>query len=288
MAAGLCLLLWLIPLAPSAARDQAVQQAIAAAVQALRNDGALTVAGEPLASRIVLPALYEKHDDAPLWSNPRSIEQLLGAIRRSDEEGLIPADYHVVALQALRQRLTEAGNSAPPELSADFDLLLTDSLVRLGYHLAFGKVDPEALDPDWNMQRQIEFLEAVRRLDEAIHDAGVDALLGSLRPALPSYARLIAALRDYHRIAAQGGWRSVPAGPALKPGMTDPRVAALRSRLAASGDLPGDASDSPHFDTPLEAAVRRFQRRHALTVDGVAGKATACSAAGTCGPDSII
>jgi murein L,D-transpeptidase YcbB/YkuD len=275
LATALCLLLWLFPLAPSAAQDTPVQQAIAAGVQSLRNGEPLTIASEPLASRIVLPALYENHDYAPLWSNPRAIDQLLAAIRTIDQEGLMPADYHLAALESLQQRLAAGKGAAPPGLAADFDLLLTDSLVRLGYHLGFGKVDPEALDPDWNMQRQIDYLGAVRRLDAAIHDAVIDALLGSLRPALPSYARLMAALREYRRIAAQGGWRSVPAGPTLKPGMTDPRVAALRRRLAASGDLTarGNAA-SLTYDATVETAVRQFQRRHGLTGDGVAGKAT--------------
>jgi murein L,D-transpeptidase YcbB/YkuD len=49
---------------------------------------------------------------------------------------------------------------------------------------------------------------------------------------------------------------------------------ALRHRLTASGDLSGDKADSPEFDKPVETAVRRFQERHGLTVDGVAGRAT--------------
>ena len=274
MAAAYCLLLWLLPLALFGAPGDTVHQTIATAVQALSNGTTLTIEGDPLVSRIVLPALYERHGNAPLWSNRRAIDQLLTVIRSIDREGLVPADYHLGALEALQQRLKAERGTAPPELTADFDLLLTDALVRLGYHLAFGKVDPEALDPDWNMQRQIEYLDAVRQLDESIHDGRIDALLASLRPAAPAYARLVAALREYRGIAAQGGWQSVPAGPSLKPGMSDPRIVALRRRLTASGDLSGDNADSPYFDAPVEAAVRRFQRRHGLTVDGVAGKAT--------------
>jgi murein L,D-transpeptidase YcbB/YkuD len=104
LAAALYLLLWLFPLAPSAAQDTPVRQAIAAGVQSLRNGEPLTIAGEPLASRIVLPALYENHDYAPLWSNPQAIDQLLAAIRTIDQEGLMPADYHLAALESLRNR----------------------------------------------------------------------------------------------------------------------------------------------------------------------------------------
>jgi murein L,D-transpeptidase YcbB/YkuD len=274
MTAALCLLLWLFPLILSAAPDKTPQQAIAAAVDTLGNGGTVTIEGEPLASRIVLPALYKVNNDAPLWSNPQAVNQLLGAIRTIDREGLLPADYHLTALEALQQRMVAGEDAASPELVADFDLLLTDALVRLSYHLAFGKVDPEALDPDWNLRRQLEQPETVSRLDDAIRNGHIDALLDSARPTLTSYERLIAALQQYRRIATQGGWQSVPAGPSLKPGMTDARIVALRHRLAASGDLSGENTDSPDFDSPLEAAVRHFQGRHGLTVDGVAGKAT--------------
>jgi len=272
--AALYLLFWLFPLALSAAPGDTVQQAIATEVQALGNGDPVTVEGEPLASRIVLPALYKANNNNPLWSNPNAIDQLLTAIRTIDREGLVPADYHLAALEVLQQRIASGEDAASPQRAADFDLLLTDALVRLGYHLAFGKVDPEALDPDWNMRRQLEKSDAVSRLGKAIRNGQINALLDSLRPTLPSYARLISALQEYRRIAANGGWRSVPEGPSLKPGMIDPRVVALRHRLVASGDFSGDKTDSPDFDAPLEVAVRHFQRRHGLTVDGIAGKAT--------------
>jgi len=274
MSTILCLLLWLLPITPFASQDNPVQQAIATDIQALSNSDPVTIEGEPLTSRIVLPALYKANNDAPLWSNPHAIDQLLTAIRTINREGLTPADYHLAALETLQQRLASEGGAASPEHSADFDLLLSDALVRLGYHLAFGKVDPEALDPDWNMRRQLEQPDAVSRLYEAIRNGHIDVLLDSLRPTLSSYTRLIDALQQYRRIAAEGGWQSVPAGPSLKPGMTDARVVALRHRLASSKDLSGDKTDSPDFDAQLEVAVRRFQGHHGLTVDGVAGKAT--------------
>jgi murein L,D-transpeptidase YcbB/YkuD len=274
MAAVFCLLVWLAPL-ESAGRDPQ-QTAIAGAVQALAQGKPVSVDGEALASRIVLPALYTAHDNLPLWSNPSAVSGLLDAIRNSTRDGLTPADYHLAALERLRRGPAGGKNSAAPaEAAADFDLLLTDALVRLGYHLAFGKVDPEALDPDWNMRREIEPHDAVARLDAAIRNGRIDALLESLRPSQPVYARLVDALQRYRKIAARGGWREVPPGQTLKPGMTDARVVALRERLLAGGDPPQDiAAGSSLYDAPLEVAVRRFQRLHGLTEDGVAGKAT--------------
>ena len=56
----------------------------------------------------------------------------------------------------------------------------------------------------------------------------------------------------------------------LRAGDDDPRVPILRKRLRISGDMPADASYyyAETFDAELEAAVKRFQRRHGLRPTG--------------------
>lgn len=104
---------------------------------------------------------------------------------------------------------------------------------------------------------------------------GTQSLVDYLIPDDPAYDRLWAALEWYHTIAAQGGWESVPAGKALALGSVDPRVTALRRRLAATGDLPADRdTQSPVFDLEVEIAVRRFQERHGIGADAIVGRET--------------
>ena len=58
-------------------------------------------------------------------------------------------------------------------------------------------------------------------------------------------------------------------------GERGPRVAALRARLIASGDLgPDEGGDPEIFDEAVDQGVRRFQTRHGLTADGAVGPAT--------------
>jgi murein L,D-transpeptidase YcbB/YkuD len=66
----------------------------------------------------------------------------------------------------------------------------------------------------------------------------------------------------------------VPAGAALKPGTSDPRVVVLRRRLAVTGDLSGQPLDAELYDETLAVAVRGFQQRHQLATDGEVGPAT--------------
>jgi L,D-transpeptidase YcbB len=77
-----------------------------------------------------------------------------------------------------------------------------------------------------------------------------------------------AAIADYRRIAAAGGWPAIPRGPQLRAGEADARVAPLRQRLAFEGDLPAGYA-STAFDERLEGALRRYQRRHGLRDSGI-------------------
>ena len=115
---------------------------------------------------------------------------------------------------------------------------------------------------------------AARVTETAIVPQSPGAADPSARAADPASLRLQAALAEYRRIEAAGGWPIVPSGAKLELGTKGLRVALLRQRLAASGDLVGAVSDAEVFDADLAASVRHFQARHGLLTDGVVGPET--------------
>jgi L,D-transpeptidase YcbB len=82
------------------------------------------------------------------------------------------------------------------------------------------------------------------------------------------------AMDRYAAIVARGGWPRVPAVTQLRLGDRHPGVNDLRARLAASSDIDPNAVGNDVYDSYVEAAVRRFQARHGLTVDGIIRKET--------------
>ncbi|HEV7285311.1 MULTISPECIES: L,D-transpeptidase family protein [Kaistia] len=82
------------------------------------------------------------------------------------------------------------------------------------------------------------------------------------------------AIQNYTDIVARGGWPMVPADKKLSLGLRDPNVVILRQRLTVSGDLAAGAGNSQTFDSYVDAGLRRFQARHGLPADGVAGQST--------------
>ena len=82
------------------------------------------------------------------------------------------------------------------------------------------------------------------------------------------------AIDRYAAIVGRGGWPRVPAVTQLRLGDRHPGVNDLRARLAASSDIDPNAVGNDIYDSYVEAAVRRFQARHGLTVDGIIRKET--------------
>ncbi len=77
------------------------------------------------------------------------------------------------------------------------------------------------------------------------------------------------AIDRYAEIVGRGGWPQVPSAGVLRLGDRHPSVPTLRARLVASGDIDPNAVGNDIYDSYVEAAVRRFQARHGLTVDGI-------------------
>lgn len=110
------------------------------------------------------------------------------------------------------------------------------------------------------------------------YDAGLrtalmpKASLPTLSPAtVETTERAISA---YEALVARGGWPHVPVTDKLRLGVRHPSVVPLRQRLMAGGDLEINSSLTDVYDSYVERAVRRYQARHGLTVDGIADEQT--------------
>lgn len=259
--------------AAAAAPDPAeVAETLRRSVEQLRSTGEVTVAGRKLRSVHSLPEIYEARGFTVLWRDRVGEEALLGEIAAISGEGLDPADYHFEALRAALDRRRQQPDSAAAAAAAD--LLLTDALLRVAAHLHQGKVDPATGNPRWDLLGPVRGESGAAFATRIASSGAVGLLLAELRPVQPMYGRLKSALARYRLIEQQGGWAPLASGRVLQAGIDDPRVPALRRRLAATGDFTGILVDSPRFDGALEDAVRRFQARHGLEPDGIFGPAS--------------
>ena len=218
--------------------------------------------------------VYGDREHRPIWmqgARPAArARELVRAICRSGEEGLRPGDYDLAGLRAALRKLEDADRPDPAGLAA-LDLRLTTIMLGFGTDLLSGRLDPRTVDDGWYLTRRRSSVDSTLRA--ALRDDDSPDVLESLRPRQKEYDELLAALRDYREIMGNGGWGTVPAGKALEKGDTGERVAALRRRLHASGDL-ASGSDADDFDRDVAGAVARFRVRHGLPGDSVADRAT--------------
>jgi murein L,D-transpeptidase YcbB/YkuD len=234
----------------------------------------------PLFPSVLLPEYYRQREFRPAWSmgNRLSsrIEPFMEIIRNAGCEGLNPQEYRLDRIQSIMNALRAnlSGMRALDQATlADLDVLLTDAFFQYASHLVNGRVDHQTIYPGWVIYRNSMDLKA--NIQDALDSGEIEETLEELSPWYPGYAMLKGELVRYQGIAARGGWPAIPAGPKLGKGSHDRRVITLRERLVASGDIAlTEESEKSIFDQALEEAVRKFQKRHGLTVDGRVGKST--------------
>ena len=197
----------------------------------------LAVGEELIYASVVLPQFYERRLYRPAWIDEKGLlpqaTSLRNAIQKADGEGLRPTDYHWNIIEQLVSEIRQTRRffkPVNPRLLVDLDLLLTDAFLIYGSHLVAGRINPERIDPQWSVSRREADL--VQVLEEALTSAEIEKALKSLLPLPAGYESLRKALAFYRKVAANGGWPSVPAGPKIQKGDRSDRILILRQRLA--------------------------------------------------------
>lgn len=232
--------------------------------------------------------VYRTFAGSPLWlrengTDPQRAPALIDALTDATNDAL---DFDDIPLADLQRALAALKQTKQPtaEQLADADVLLTSAYVTLGEDLLTGQLDPRKMSQAWHINPQEEHVDSA--LVRSLRNDSLAASIAAMRPQDPGYEGLRKALATYRGIVSRGGWPTVPAGRALKPGQTDSpqRLQALRARLAAEGLIAGDSSATATaaaaggsravYDRQLAGALAEFQARHAIGVDSVLGSET--------------
>lgn len=219
-----------------------------------------------------LGAFYAARAYAPVWTGPDDAPRRAAVL-----DALADAPAHALpAARYGRAGLLAQLASARSELDrAAAELRLSEAYTAFARDISTGVLDPKKASR--GIKRTV-----IRPLPAALMQGLADAAdtaehLAALAPQHPEYARLLRARAALAGQVVAGGFGAgVPEGPSLRPGDTDPRVAAMRTRLARLGY--GFATpvgiDPARYDTELAEVLRAFQRDHGLADDAVAGPRT--------------
>ena len=220
---------------------------------------------------------YERRQHAPAWIKGTvplpHVAELIAALNAASDEGLDPQLYNVSLLEQKRQTASRGFLSKQgfePAEAGEHDAWLTYLYLKYASDLADGLSDLARADAKWQIRP--EKFDPAARLEEALENNRIEKSLRELTPENPQYLTLRRALAEYRAQVANGGWPTVPANLRLTPGHRSRAVALIAQRLSASGDYAGpspDDSSTAVYSPTLQEAVKRFQRRHGLTDDGI-------------------
>lgn len=216
-----------------------------------------------------LKALYRNQHY--LWLDQQQLSahahDALDFIAAATRHGLKRDDYHWTELQQLDP-------ATDIKTAQQFDLLLSDGLLKLIDHLQHGKLHALSADPTWFIEQpetnSIEFLQQALLLPH------LKTQLNNLIPNSEEYRQLSLALTRYQSYVDRGGWSEIPTTPLLRPSDSHPSLALIQQRLAFEDNYLTltHSLSSDVYDPLMEQAVKRFQKKYNLKVDGIIGSET--------------
>jgi murein L,D-transpeptidase YcbB/YkuD len=191
---------------------------------------------------------------------------LIGLFEGAAAKGLDPADYAAGTWSA---RMIDLPAEAA---AARFDVAMTSTLVKYASHLRSGRVHPQSVDFDLDVEdKQVNFAALAETVSTS---ADVNAILSSIEPQNDDYRRLLTALATWRRIA-QSNDEAVPVVTKLSIGDEYAALPQLTAKLRLYGDLAATAAvTGTKYEGAIVDAVKHFQSRHGLDADGIVSKKT--------------
>jgi murein L,D-transpeptidase YcbB/YkuD len=171
----------------SYAQEAFSSQIIQSRMDHLGAYGSLKIDEADIRAIRILPMFYERRGFEPVWSDPGKLEELRQLITASVDDGLDPEDYHLTAINEI---VGSEDRASSPEGKSDLDILCTDALLTLAYHMKFGKVDPERLDANWNIYEDIADLPVIIELMKELFEGGSGAVTRAIDEIRPLRERL--------------------------------------------------------------------------------------------------
>jgi len=220
--------------------------------------------------REALEAYYQTFGGELLWLASSRANAIISRLKDAEADGLDSNDYPSKQLATL----AATGSSTDKRGLAIIELYFSSAFLEYASDLKVGRFLPSKIDPNFFIEsRTIDQPSALKDLAQT---DSIDRFFDAWQPPSQRYAALRSVLAKYRALAAKGGWRTVPLGESIRPGMTDPRIPAIRARLSITDGASNEvgATQTQLYGNELVEAVKRFQARQGLDADGVIGSTT--------------
>lgn len=211
----------------------------------------------------IVQYLYDQRTFQPIWSAKGSFtknaDSLMSLIGSSMHYGLFPEDYSYTRLRALQTQLVGDTASREKKLDASLwaysDMLLTAAFVQMVQDLKVGRLLPDSI-----VARDSTLTPAFYAAQLSSYGQGNETFASSLEPQHTAYRQLKAALQLFLDSAKFKDYTLIATTDSAKvPTVLYKRLREEDTTLAAN-----PVPDS----LVLSSAIRRYQKRKGIKVDG--------------------
>lgn len=261
-----------------ASSPQELQQKVTDLIQkftgrAAVNNGKLDDSTITLNQTRIARLIYEKKSFEPIWCEKEKWlpagDSLFNFIESSQLFGLFPEDYHLDQIKNIRQKFMadslSKGDRKDAALWSQADIMFTDAFVQIVKDIKLGRLPQDSItlrkdsvlsDDFYNQQLQ------------ALQQSSFASVVQSLEPNHRGYHLLKTGIKKFLDSADYKQFTIVP----YPEKNTIKFNVALQKRLYEGGFLAFDsvAADSAQ----LAEAVKKFQKKKNIAVDGRAGEGT--------------
>lgn len=232
------------------------------------NDTSI-VLNQPAISKIV----YEDVSFSPLWSKKDQWlpagDSLFQFIQSAQLLGLFPEDYHFEQLRIIRQKFLDDSlgkkERKDAKLWSQSDILLTDAFIQIVKDVKIGRLPNDSISDRKDSVLTAAFYQEQFAL---VFRSGLASTIQLLEPTQKGYHQLKAGIKKFLDSASSRQFTKVPYPANDK----NKFVKALQKRLYEGGFISFDSTMAD--SSQLAEAIKLFQKRKGITVDGRAGEGT--------------
>ena len=250
--------------------------------------------------RRFLTRFYRQNNHNPLWIESNGFGQKVSSLFRAIENDITILDKSKIHNDYLYIS-KYMKNKDRHQDQIKIELKLSQLYLDLLKHTLYGKIQwkqfskklsalkRKRINATWSKDK------APFSLSELLLRPSITETIKEITPKHFAYKELLLALNKLQKIKQKGGWSKLPTFKVLRLDNQGDNVIKLRERLESSGDLKECELSTNKlfekeieieseikikfqpratFDTCVAEAVKRFQERHGLEVDGIVGKGT--------------
>lgn len=233
---------------------------------------AMKIGDDSIISMPYLKPFYAAGEFKSVWSDKGKLnaagQSVFDLVKDAESFGLIPDDYHYTVIDSMISTAYDSANENynVTKLSCA-DMLLTDAFFTFAVHASVGRMaNDSAIVREWRVHKLDTDLVVL--LQQAIKTNSIRQTIEKLEPQRFEYQAVKKYMNEYRKKYANAKWEHLPDRKTDSLGF----FTGIKTRLVQTGDY--DSTDTDSDSLRMSKALKKFQKRNYLEVDGKIGRNT--------------